>query len=452
MPHADSRLLYIFKSKLIPGKIDSTVVPGKIGITIETATLDRRCSFNYTFFWESTLRLALNNSKHDRSSLPASSPCPKVYIYDLPKELRDVPVENSIEKVFGHKSVAQGKYHLYSFPQYSAQYMFPAILEHRLRNSKECRTHDPNHADLFFVPIFSGPKSGSEWKALCKNNHTETLLSAMAHLNETNACRHVFAIGKGHYIAKLCSGWFSNPVKALAPALRLAYSHFDFYKDKSTGKHSRLKPDLDTKSQYPNLISVPYPSSVHFSKDMNISDLPQFNQWQDREHLMSFIGSTSHGDKQVRGKINATCCLYNDTKICDLVGVTHAHYGDEKSKAIFCLEPAGDSPWRKGISDSITMGCIPVLFSDLTDDVAPFHWGNWKDSGRVLVPRAQFASGCIDLKGLLQSAPPMLVQLMQQTLAKHARTFQYSINDDQKDGIRIILDSLYHRALQGCSS
>jgi hypothetical protein len=107
------------------------------------------------------------------------------------------------------------------------------------------------------------------------------------------------------------------------------------------------------------------------------------------------------------------------------------------------LEPAGDTPGRKSLSDSIAFGCIPVLFSQLSDDVAPWHWASWKDRARVLVPRDEFVSGRIDLKVLLQSMPPELLALMKRTLKEKARQFQYSLDDDQEDGVRAILDNLH---------
>ena len=69
-------------------------------------------------------------------------------------------------------------------------------------------------------------------------------------------------------------------------------------------------------------------------------------------------------------------------------------------------------------SDSVALGCIPVFFSDLSDDFAHWFWGEWKDRARVLVPRGPFAGteDCIDLVQLLQSAPPQLISLMQETL------------------------------------
>lgn len=113
----------------------------------------------------------------------------------------------------------------------------------------------------------------------------------------------------------------------------------------------------------------------------------------------------------------------------------------------FLARCTGDSPWRKSLSDSIVFGCIPVLFSELTDDVASWHWGEWKERGRVLVPRDEFVAGRIDLKTLLESIPPQLLELMQTTIREKARRFQYSVDDDQEDGIRVILENLYQQVL-----
>jgi hypothetical protein len=137
------------------------------------------------------------------------------------------------------------------------------------------------------------------------------------------------------------------------------------------------------------------------------------------------------------------CDKYADIQVCDYQERFDLKKNPtEKSKAIFCLEPAGDTPTRKSIADSITFGCIPVLFSELTDNVAPWFWLDWKDRARVLVPRSDFVAGRIDLKKLLESIPRELLNLMQRTLKDKARHFQYSIDDDPEDGIRITLDNL----------
>ena len=146
-------------------------------------------------------------------------------------------------------------------------------------------------------------------------------------------------------------------------------------------------------------------------------------------------------------RIVNTCKRYKDKSICRSSG-WNPKLATAKAKAVFCLEPAGDSPWRKSLSDDITFGCIPVLFSELTDDVAPWFWKEWKARARVLVPREEFIAGRIDLKKLLQSMPPQLLELMQTTLKEKARKFQYSVDDDKEDGVRVILDGLLRKALE----
>jgi hypothetical protein len=89
-----------------------------------------------------------------------------------------------------------------------------------------------------------------------------------------------------------------------------------------------------------------------------------------------------------------------------------------------------------------------VLFSELTDDVAPWFWLDWKDRGRILVPREEFVAGRIDLKRLLQSIPPALLDLMRTTLSEKARKFQFSLDDDQEDGVRVVLDNLHQQVLE----
>ena len=44
-------------------------------------------------------------------------------------------------------------------------------------------------------------------------------------------------------------------------------------------------------------------------------------------------------------------------------------------RATFCLEPGGDSPYRKGVFDALLSGCVPVLFSQQLARVAPWHRG-----------------------------------------------------------------------------
>ena len=72
--------------------------------------------------------------------------------------------------------------------------------------------------------------------------------------------------------------------------------------------------------------------------------------------------------------------------------------------------------------------------------------GRLECTARVLVPREEYVSGRINLKALLQSVPPQLLQMYQKTLRENARKFQYSTDDDQHDGVRLLLDGLHRQA------
>lgn len=397
--------------------------------------------FNYTAFWQDAMNKAQESIDKEAAAPPSNQSCPKVFIYDL-RKLNEIDTKNHPRRFANHvhfsntsrDAVFKGYLHK------TNQYAFASILEIRIRRYK-CRTRHPEKADLFFVPVLSAPKGSGGWTSTCQAISGEKLRDSLPFLNSTNACRHFIAVGKGHTDLPFCKGWFSDPIPELRPFTRLAYSSFNFVLDKQ-GAHS-YDPNDTIATTHPNMVSVPYPSSLHFYKNRTVPHFANIS----RHTLMSFIGKDNHGDVLVRKQIHNLCKKYNKKSICDF---RLRFYPDRdatsKARTVFCLEPAGDTPGRKSLADSIAFGCIPVLFSELTDDVAPWHWLDWKDRARVLVPREDFVAGRIDLKKLLTSIPPDFLKLMQDTLKVKARKFQYSVDDDQEDGIRVILDSLYREA------
>lgn len=145
----------------------------------------------------------------------------------------------------------------------------------------------------------------------------------------------------------------------------------------------------------------------------------------------------------LRLRIRDLCWQYNNTSICQLVSPDQSTLGLlVKGHSIFCLEPVGEAPWRKSLSDSITFGCIPVLFSNDTDNVAPWFWGHWKAQGLVLLQRRDFSKGRVDLFEWLSSIPRPLLILMQSTLQTNRRQFQYSLSQDRGDGIHLVLQRM----------
>ena len=197
--------------------------------------------FNYTAYWEQAMETALKSQRSE--AMPSPSPCPKVFVYDLPSKLKD---STEKERGFGRKIILRGKDKLFQGLLHNTnQYSFPSILEQRLKQSRLCRTNNPQEADLFYVPVLTAPKGGDEWKAACSKITGQDIRDALPYLNETNACRHFFAFGKGHYVSYYCRGWFSEPIDELKPFLRLAYSHRSF------DKHINGTPFLCKRRQYP---------------------------------------------------------------------------------------------------------------------------------------------------------------------------------------------------------
>jgi len=203
-----------------------------------------------------------------------------------------------------------------------------------------------------------------------------------------------------------CGGWPATPANGLLDALRPAAgllgaqrravssntfrvpAHKSVLKtiygpqdldDDGLARNVTIDPATDPGTSFPHMVSVPYPSSIHAS----LKTLGQRFPWtmkaegRHRELLAIYVGKT-HGVAygHVRARLAAECnasaaCLvvehpasyiHKDTAapgeqngFCGLANVSYP--------ARFCLEPGGDSPYRKGFYDAMLTGCIPVIFS-----------------------------------------------------------------------------------------
>ena len=150
-----------------------------------------------------------------------------------------------------------------------------------------------------------------------------------------------------------------------------------------------------------------------------------------------------HGDTHVRRFMWEMCSRYKDPTKCrqlkyDLNTLML------KYQSTFCLEPAGDSPYRRSTTDSIALGCIPVFFSSLQEEMYNWLWQDWRMISSVRINRTSFLRGEVDLYDLLSSIPADLLALMRRTLAQHGRRFTVSTSDDPGDAIHHLL----HGAVQ----
>ena len=122
-----------------------------------------------------------------------------------------------------------------------------------------------------------------------------------------------------------------------------------------------------------------------------------------------------------------------------------------KAQSLFCLEPLGDSPYRKSIWDSLSLGCIPVVFSVYSEITAPWHWGGWRNTSRVYVPEKVFLDDDFDLVDYLRAIPPGHVRSMQDTIAKHANAINIAVDDLPYDAYetlvrRVVLETTKYEA------
>ena len=409
---------------------------------------------------------------------------PKVFIYQLPRELSEGwnPGTATVEEVFGRtlqmlRSWDNATLNRIRHPpnwwgnlstnrrtamsqnvRDTNHYGLARALVYRLWKSRQYRTLDPAKADLFLVPLLPLPKRGYVITNSCKNVTDKKLASVLPHLTEATAHKHLFILSKEHYEGSKCFGWWANPTGLFRRAQRLSYSTMqpdnlrvdDYYPFERRG---HVGPpscnDLFTHPDcpvYPNAADAPYPSNVHWppvSSARAVDTPPWADDTVTRPYRMVFLGGVAHGDTKVRKRIHRQCTSYRDANKCVLQRYSLSSLL-LKYLSQFCLEPGGDSPFRRSITDSIAFGCIPVFFTGTQVDAYPWLWGDWRRAASVRVNRTLFLAGKLDLHRLLGSAPPELVTLMRQTLKRHARAFTISLADDPEDQLHLLM----HGAVQ----
>lgn len=214
---------------------------------------------------------------------------------------------------------------------------------------------------------------------------------------------------------------------------------------------------MDDRRPWPHLVSIPYPSSIHATvEDSRFDLLHSQTHHSQRRYLVSFIGSPHSGVDESRGKyagtrerliaecgMNPHICYAFDPKRHKLVcGEIVRVYGD----STFCLQPGGDSPYRKGLYDSILAGCIPVVFGLYLTQVAPWHFWARHRNDIVVVNETKYLQGEIDIFRDLMSISKFRIRRMQISIAQHAHRLQYALSDYPDDAVDILLHGAWHMA------
>jgi hypothetical protein len=263
---------------------------------------------DYRHFWRAIDATARDADACDATrSRESSATCSHhVFVYDLSAPLSDFDVANAtIASTFGvplwtrDGEGASLSHHVRSTYQYS----FSEALLLRLWRSP-CRTLDPRAADVFFVPILPRAKNlKSGLRRACERLASLDLAPWLAHLTPCNARRHFFVLANEHVNGRSCVGWFAEPRGLLRDAVRIAHTHLlplglrdhpdALTYRRADGADAGLFATAEATAVYPNLISVPFFSSVHWRAAVGSAAGGAEPPWAGggRHRLMLFLSS-----------------------------------------------------------------------------------------------------------------------------------------------------------------
>ncbi|CAD7973941.1 unnamed protein product [Amoebophrya sp. A120] len=340
-------------------------------------------------------RLHMHEQHHEFLADPSTPSCPdqapRVFVYGFPpKELlshgtrdivwredayceRELPSGSAEERdcVFGPEfSVTIDSPPANVTLRATDQFRNGRIFQSRLVRSA-CRVTDPTRADVFFVPI---------WRENYKVNRTECptedeVLAALPYLSDETASKHFLMSPRvGGLWDDVCPFW--NSEKPLLQKIRKMA-----LEDTACGKEDR--PER----------SIPYPTlggGLNSTQLAHLFAVADKAQETGREFLvMATLGKrVGISSARVRDVWNQHChdsdhCIAVDPTVAGMLpGLVQA-----MMKSTFCLQPEGDTPSRKGMLDSLALGCIPVLSSRKQHTLWRWHLGDhdWEDFS-VLAP------------------------------------------------------------------
>jgi hypothetical protein len=200
-------------------------------------------------------------------------------------------------------------------------------------------------------------------------------------------------------------------------------------------------------------LSVPVPSGIHWGvglgKPWKVMQVPDGFGNASPRPLLAYLICKFHGlQKELRQRLFAQCNQLGPP-VCLAVQNFNPATMLKKRHSIFCLEPEGDSPWRKSIYDSLTSGCIPIFFSTNTDALSSWHWPPaMRADMRLVVSEADFMSGETTLESVLNSITPERIAVMQAAIAANAHRLHYALEDypTGDDAFEVLLKKAYLRA------
>lgn len=168
--------------------------------------------------------------------------------------------------------------------------------------------------------------------------------------------------------------------------------------------------------------------------------------------LVAFIGSAKPHEMErltmiQHCRLRPELCVFLDTSQSGfkLDNAMITKMDDLLMSSVFCFNPPGDTPTRKGLFDSLLAGCIPVIFDDATLSLYKWYIPNVEEVS-VFLPA--FTSQSFNIVDMLAGGSAVDVRKLQDAIARIAFSLQYSEEPTSKgdpgdrDAFDIAIDGL----------
>eukprot|EP00123_Amoebidium_parasiticum_P001215 comp12257_c0_seq1/m.7066 comp12257_c0_seq1/g.7066 ORF comp12257_c0_seq1/g.7066 comp12257_c0_seq1/m.7066 type:complete len:490 (-) comp12257_c0_seq1:89-1558(-) len=355
---------------------------------------------------------------------------PRIYIYDLPCKFNTC-MDNKMSAKINREGIVQemqwpGLYHV---NQFALDHLFH---EHML--ASPYRVDDPDEANMFYVPFFAGVNSfGQNQTEL----YTETfnILRQKAHFQRNGGVDHFMTAGVcTEYIAQ------QRDLLAIMGAKNVI---------KLTIESGWNKTAYDWLTGENNFYPVPYPSMVQLDERVVEGAFKDGNRTADgrlpfepHSDRPIFVTIAAGNFTKLRQRLNAQCDSHRDLCSFGGEGVEQREGGvglkrgpkmntalaQAYNQSVFCLQPSGDTPTRKGLFDSLLLGCILVVFNPYSLHLQ-YRWhmdGVNPQDITVYIPEDDVMSEGLDVIDYLSKIPQDEISRIQKNIGKIAARFQYS--------------------------
>jgi hypothetical protein len=392
----------------------------------------------------------------------------KFYLFDWPEEIQSsIPTKKTIIRIhedrevsahqfgenFGNGRLVNEQFGLYQ----PSIYQFYHFAMSKLRIHPR-RTMNYSEAEFFVMPYdigFSAGFSKETGEMRSKPHfsgcpeHEMVIPLLRREIQRTQQFGHNILV-----LNSLFDNFPKNCRSIISVCLNCTFVRFDFedYRENKMYKPQGLNPGLNRR-----VFSVPFPTHHRWSEQHSVfssftnlplalpsSILSAFSpivqEKFKRPVLASFWGSNNVWYKPstiLRTIISATCsshpefCFYlQASNRLQRVAGQNLTAIEIYSNTVFCLQPPGDLESRKGIFDSFSLGCIPVISANgmLSKTYPWFFTKELEEKTTIYVPHSTIVHQKKDIiLDILLKIPPEVVRQKQEAIEAIAKSLQYGV-------------------------